>query len=77
MNTRQDIERARQALLDELEGLRQARAHKQKRLERLLAHRPIRGGERIAERARQRYRNEIEEMDRQIGLLEANLEGLG
>ena len=67
---------ARRKLLDDLEGLRQERAYKQKRLERILAHKPIRGCERIAARAQQRYKNEIEDLDRQIGLLEANLEGM-
>ena len=67
---------ARRKLLDDLEGLRQERAYKQKRLARLIDHRPLRGCEKIAARAQQRYKNEIEDLDRQIGLLEANLEGM-
>ena len=67
----------RRLLLDDLEGVKQVRAYKQKRLERMLAHKPLPGCEKIAARTRKRYQDEIEDLDRQIRLLEANLEGLG
>lgn len=63
-------------LMDDLENVKRLRTYKQKRIARILAHKPMRGCEQIAARVQQRYKDEIEELDRQIELLESNLEGM-
>jgi len=60
----------------DLAALMAERYHKQVRLARLQAHRPRPGCEHIANRARRRYMDEINDIDRQITMIEANMEGL-
>lgn len=69
--------KARFALESERIALEAERRHKAERLERLREHVPLRGCERIARRAIERYEKEIRDLDERIGLIDANLEGLG
>lgn len=69
-------DKAREDMRAELAALKAMRLHKRERLDRLRKHTPIKGSEHIAARAARRYTSEIEDLTRQIGLLEANLEGL-
>lgn len=76
MNTRQDMDRARAQIEAEIRQLAADRDYKAQRLERLRAHTALPGCEARAERAKARYKAEISEINRRIGMLEANLEGL-
>lgn len=76
MNTRQDIERARQGILQEINGLIDQRRGLMARQQKLKAGKPKRGYEALVNQSIKRYGSEIAEINRRIGMLEANLEGL-
>ena len=74
MSTQEKLARAR--ILSEVNEMRIELWNKEKRLEQLRKHRALPGCEHIAEDARKRYMEEIDDLKRQIDLLEANLEGM-
>ncbi len=77
MNTKQDIERTRQALLREINELIDQRWKLQARQSRMKAGKPKPGSEAAVRQIIRRYGSEIADINRRIDLLEANLEGIG
>lgn len=76
MSTRENTNRAREGILREINDLMEERRHLKTRQAQLKGGKPRRGREQLVKRCIRRYGVEIADINRRIGLLEANLEGL-